>query len=99
MTVHLRAACAGAVVCAQQLLGRVQQATTDDTALTCLISGGCCGDTNPVLCRRDAVLEGFDVALGEAGGLPVFGHPGHARYLTQNHSHGGRFILRELGAR
>ena len=77
--------CAGTTLRARQLLARVQRAITDDTALAFLVSGGCCGGTNPVLCRRDAVLDGFDVALGEAGGLPVFAHPEHARYLTQNH--------------
>jgi uncharacterized protein (DUF779 family) len=85
MLVTPRAACAGTTVRAQRLLERVRRAASDDTALVFLISGGCCGGTSPVLCRRDAVLDGFDVALGEAGGLPVFAHPEHARYLEQNH--------------
>jgi len=46
------------------------------------VSGGCCGGTAPVLCRRDAVLDGFDVRLGEIDGVPVFAHPDHARYLA-----------------
>lgn len=77
--------CAGATVRAQQLLGRVQRALDDGAALAFLISGGCCGGTNPVLCRRDAVLDGFDVALGDAAGVPVFAHPDHARYLMRDH--------------
>jgi uncharacterized protein (DUF779 family) len=85
MTASPRSPCAGTTLRAQQLLERVQRASADDAALAFLISGGCCGGTNPVLCRRDAILEGFDVALGEAGGLPVFAHPDHARYLAQNH--------------
>jgi uncharacterized protein (DUF779 family) len=85
MLVTPRAACAGTTARALRLLERVRRAASDDTALVFLISGGCCGGTSPVLCRRDAVLDGFDVALGEAGGLPVFAHPEHARYLERNH--------------
>jgi uncharacterized protein (DUF779 family) len=83
--------CAGTTLRARQLLERVQRA--DGGALAFLISGGCCGGTNPVLCRRDAILDGFDVSLGEAGGLPVFAHPEHARYLLQN-----RFVIDALDA-
>ena len=82
---HSRSPCAGTTAHARKLLERVRQATSVDTALAFLISGGCCGGTNPVLCRRDAVLDGFDVALGEAEGIPVFAHPEHARYLEHDH--------------
>ena len=91
MSASPRPPCAGTTLRAQQLLERVRRA--DDGALAFLISGGCCGGTNPVLCRRDAVLDGFDVPLGEAGGLPVFAHPEHARYLAQNH-----FVIDALDA-
>jgi len=50
-----------------------------------MISGGCCGGTNPVLCRRSNIIEGFDVPLGEAGGITVYAHPDHARYLVSDH--------------
>jgi uncharacterized protein (DUF779 family) len=69
---------------AQRLLARVLDAGGRDAALAFLISGGCCGGTNPVLCGRAAVLEGFDVALGYAAGIPVFAHPQHARYLRHD---------------
>jgi uncharacterized protein (DUF779 family) len=89
---HPRAPCAGTTGRALELLERVRQGAPDGTELAFLISGGCCGGTNPVLCSRDAVLEGFDVALGEAGGVPVFAHPDHARYLGDN-----RFVIDALG--
>jgi uncharacterized protein (DUF779 family) len=82
---NVQSPCAGATVRARQLLLRVQQTLDDGARLAFLISGGCCGGTNPVLCRRDAVLDGFDVALGDAAGVPVFAHPEHARYLSSDH--------------
>ena len=77
---------------ALRLLGRVREAlgAADDT-LVFMISGGCCGGTNPVLCRRESVIDGFDVPLGDAGGVPLFAHPEHARYLDRD-----RFILDAL---
>jgi uncharacterized protein (DUF779 family) len=53
-----------------------------------MISGGCCGGTNPVLCRRSNIIEGFDVRLGEADGVPVYTHPDHAQYLMRD-----RFVI------
>ncbi|MCW5892463.1 MAG: DUF779 domain-containing protein [bacterium] len=76
---------------ARRLLDRVRAADEDQGTLAFLISGGCCGGTNPVLCRRSAVLEGFDVALGTADGVPVFAHPDHAEYLRRD-----RFVLDAL---
>jgi len=76
---------------AGHLLGRVREAVAGDISLAFLISGGCCGGTNPVLCERSAVLDGFDVALGDAGGVPVFAHPEHARYLERD-----RFVIDAL---
>ena len=73
---------------ALRLLARVQSDTEADGGLAFLISGGCCGGTTPVLCRRDAVLSGFDVPLGEAAGVPLFAHPEHARYLRHD-----RFVI------
>jgi uncharacterized protein (DUF779 family) len=79
------AACQGLTLEAQRLLARVRAAEEPGAdPLAFLISGGCCGGTNPVLCRRANVIEGFDVALGEADGLGVFAHPDHARYLAEN---------------
>ncbi len=91
MTASPASPCAGTTLRAQQLLERVQRSVADETPLAFLISGGCCGGTNPVLCRRDVVLDGFDVELGRAGGLPVYAHPEHARYLAQN-----RFVIDAL---
>ena len=79
------AGCAGLTPRAHRLLGEVQAAEPADDPLVFLVSGGCCGGTNPVLCRRTNVIEGFDVVLGEAAGLPVYAHPDHARYLSHNH--------------
>ena len=76
---------------ALRLLARVQLDIEADADLAFLISGGCCGGTNPVLCRSDAVLSGFDVPLGEAGGVPLFAHPEHARYLCHD-----RFVIDAL---
>ena len=73
---------------ASRLLARVRAADTDGAPLVLMVSGGCCGGTNPVLCRRSSILDGFDVRLGEAGGLEVFAHPEHARYLTRD-----RFVI------
>lgn len=85
------AACLGVTPRARRLLDRVRAADDDAVGLAFLISGGCCGGTNPVLCRRTAVLEGFDVALGTADGIPVFAHPDHAAYLQRD-----RFVLDAL---
>lgn len=71
---------------ARRLLDRVQEAAVEPLAF--LISGGCCGGTNPVLCVRSTVLDGFDVPLGDAAGVPVFAHPEHARYLQKD-----RFLI------
>ena len=76
------ALCLGLTPGASRLLSRVRQASPSGAQLAFLVSGGCCGGTAPVLCRRDAVLEGFDVCLGEVEGIPVFAHPDHARYLA-----------------
>ena len=75
----LRVAC---TLRAARLLARVRRNSAEDGPLAFLVSGGCCGGTAPVLCRRDAVLDGFDVPLGEVDGIPVFAHPDHARYLA-----------------
>ena len=83
--------CVGMSPRALRLLARVQLDIEADADLAFLISGGCCGGTNPVLCRRDAVLSGFDVPLGEAGGVPLFAHPEHARYLCHD-----RFVIDAL---
>lgn len=80
------AACEGLTPRAGKLLGRVQAVQSEPLAF--LISGGCCGGTNPVLCARSTVLDGFDVPLGDAGGVPVFAHPEHARYLARD-----RFVI------
>jgi uncharacterized protein (DUF779 family) len=85
------AACAGLTPRARRLLDRVRAADDHPEPLAFLISGGCCGGTNPVLCRRSAVLEGFDVALGTVDGIPVFAHPDHAEYLRRD-----RFVLDAL---
>jgi len=82
------APCAGLTLRGMRLLTRVQAAQDGEGSLAFMISGGCCGGTNPVLCRRDAVLDGFDVPLGAAGGVPVFAHPDHARYLSRD-----RFVI------
>jgi uncharacterized protein (DUF779 family) len=83
------AGCEGLTARAGRLLGRVQAAK--DEPLAFLISGGCCGGTNPVLCIRSTVIDGFDVLLGDAGGIPVFAHPEHARYLSRD-----RFVIDAL---
>ena len=86
--------CAGATPAARRLLARV----ADDPAsppLAFLLSGGCCGGTAPVLVDRATILQGFDVPLGDAAGVPLFAHPDHARHL-----HDERFVLDVLeGAR
>jgi uncharacterized protein (DUF779 family) len=82
------AGCEGLTPRARRILGQVQTAESADDALAFLVSGGCCGGTNPVLCRRANVIEGFDVHLGDAGGVPVYAHPDHARYLGRN-----RFLI------
>ncbi len=79
-------ACAGLTPRAHRLLERVRGAADSaEDALAFMISGGCCGGTNPVLCRRSNIIEGFDVPLGEAGGITVYAHPDHARYLMSDH--------------
>jgi len=79
-------ACAGLTPRAHRLLERVRGAADSaEDPLAFMISGGCCGGTNPVLCRRSNIIEGFDVPLGEAGGLAVYAHPDHARYLASDH--------------
>jgi len=83
------AGCEGLTPRAHRLLDRVRLAADPgDGALAFMISGGCCGGTNPVLCRRTSILEGFDVLLGEAGGLGVYAHPDHAQYLARD-----RFLI------
>lgn len=77
------AACQGLTARAHRLLERVRAARDPDAEpLAFLISGGCCGGTNPVLCSRANVIEGFDVSLGEVSGIGIFAHPDHARYLA-----------------
>jgi uncharacterized protein len=80
------AGCEGLTPRAGLLLDRVRATLPEPLAF--LISGGCCGGTNPVLCVRSTVIDGFDVALGDAGGVPVFAHPEHARYLGKD-----RFLI------
>lgn len=80
------AGCEGMTPRAGRLLARVQDAAPEPLAF--LISGGCCGGTNPVLCVASTVIDGFDVPLGDAGGVPVFAHPEHARYLQRD-----RFVI------
>jgi uncharacterized protein (DUF779 family) len=84
-------ACQGLTPRAHRLLARVRAAEPADDPLVFLISGGCCGGTNPVLCRRSNVIEGFDVALGNADGVAVYAHPEHARYLQTD-----RFLIDAL---
>ena len=86
------AACQGLTARAHRRLDRVR-AARDAAAepLAFLISGGCCGGTNPVLCRRSNVIDGFDVLLGEVDGIGIFAHPEHARYLVRD-----RFVIDAL---
>ncbi len=82
--------CEGMTPRAHRLLARVRaEAGGEPFAFT--ISGGCCGGTNPVLCRRSSIIEGFDVRLGEADGIAVYAHPEHARYLASD-----RFVIDAL---
>ena len=85
-------ACQGLTARAHRLLDRVR-AVRDPGAepLAFLISGGCCGGTNPVLCTRANVIAGFDVPLGEVSGIGVFAHPDHATYLQRD-----RFVIDAL---
>jgi uncharacterized protein (DUF779 family) len=86
------ATCEGLTPRARRLLERVRAAEgAVAEPLAFLISGGCCGGTNPVLCRLANVIESFDVRLGDAGGIGVFAHPDHARYLSRN-----RFLIDAL---
>jgi len=82
------AGCEGLTPRARRLLERVRAAEPAGDPLAFLVSGGCCGGTNPVLCRRSNLLEGFDVPLGEADGIGVYAHPEHARYLARD-----RFVI------
>jgi len=82
------AGCEGLTPRARRLLERVRAAEPAGDPLAFLVSGGCCGGTNPVLCRRSNLLEGFDVELGEADGIGVYAHPEHARYLARD-----RFVI------
>jgi uncharacterized protein (DUF779 family) len=84
-------ACQGLTPRAYRLLGRVRAAEPSDDPLVFLISGGCCGGTNPVLCRRSNVIDGFDVPLGIVDGVAVYAHPEHARYLQTE-----RFLIDAL---
>jgi uncharacterized protein (DUF779 family) len=81
-------ACEGLTPRARRLLERVSAAEREGDALAFMVSGGCCGGTNPVLCRRSNVLVGFDVYLGNVGGVAVYAHPDHARYLVRD-----RFVI------
>ena len=84
--------CEGLTPRARRLLERVRAAEeTAGEPLVFLISGGCCGGTNPVLCRRSSIIEGFDVRLGEVAGIGVYAHPDHARYLAHD-----RFVIDAL---
>ena len=77
---------------AHRLLARVRAAAeAGGETFAFMISGGCCGGTNPVLCRRSSIIEGFDVRLGEADGIAVYAHPEHARYLASD-----RFVIDAL---
>ena len=84
--------CQGLTPRAHRLLARVL-AAHDGAAgpLAFLVSGGCCGGTNPVLCHRANVIEGFDVSLGEVEGIGIFAHPDHAEYLARD-----RFVIDAL---
>ena len=84
--------CEGMTPRAHRLLARVRAAAAaGGEPLAFMISGGCCGGTNPVLCHRSSIIEGFDVQLGEAGGIGVYAHPDHARYLAAD-----RFVIDAL---
>ena len=86
------APCQGLTPRAHRLLARVRAVQDPNAApLAFLISGGCCGGTNPVLCVRTHVIEGFDVPLGEVEGIGIFAHPDHAHYLA-----GDRFVIDAL---
>ena len=85
-------ACEGLTARAHRLLDRVRAAREPGAEpLAFLISGGCCGGTNPVLCTRGNVIEGFDVPLGEVSGIGIFAHPDHAQYLVRD-----RFVIDAL---
>jgi uncharacterized protein (DUF779 family) len=85
-------ACEGLTPRARRLLARVRAADAGAAdPLVFLVSGGCCGGTNPVLCRRSNVLLGFDVPLGDADGIAVYAHPEHAQYLCRD-----RFVIDAL---
>jgi uncharacterized protein (DUF779 family) len=82
-------ACEGLTPRARRLLERVRACADDlDDPLAFMVSGGCCGGTNPVLCRRSNLVHGFDVYLGLASGVAVYAHPDHARYLARD-----RFVI------
>ena len=88
-------ACQGLTPRAHRLLARVVAA--EDAAagpLAFLVSGGCCGGTNPVLCHRENVIEGFDVAAGQKPGeLGLAG--GASPALGDDRSRHGRYDAAE----
>jgi uncharacterized protein (DUF779 family) len=74
------------------LLDRLQTALGEGTPLAFFISGGgCCGGTSPVLCHGETVVPDFDVGRGQAGSVPVFAHPEHARQHARD-----RFVVDAL---
>src|SRR5262245_24485445 len=78
-------ACKGLTPRAHRLLDRVRaQAPASAEPLAFMISGGCCGGTNPVLCHQSNILNGFDVCIGEVDGIGVYAHPDHAQYLRRD---------------
>src|SRR5262245_59741479 len=77
--------CEGLTPRAYRSLHRVRHGSeTQADPLAFMISGGCCGGTNPVLLRQSNIIDGFDVRLGEVDGIPVYAHPDHAQYLQRD---------------
>jgi uncharacterized protein (DUF779 family) len=84
--------CQGLTPRARRLLERVRGAeSVEGDPLALMISGGCCGGTNPVLLRQSNIVAGLDVRIGEVDGVAVYAHPDHARYLTRD-----RFLIDAL---
>jgi uncharacterized protein (DUF779 family) len=82
-------ACEGLTPRAHRLLDRVRAGVeVAGEPFAFMISGGCCGGTNPVLCRRSNIIDGFDVQIGSVADVPVYAHPDHARYLERD-----RFVI------
>jgi uncharacterized protein (DUF779 family) len=82
-------ACEGLTPRARRLLERVRAAiAVAGDPFAFMISGGCCGGTNPVLCRQSNILAGFDVQIGAVDDIPVYAHPDHAQYLLRD-----RFVV------